>query len=205
MNLPERSAELVKARALKDQIAQAEARLDATDGEEGALKDALREAHQECDALIRVGERNPRVGVLFTLIHELQEKLRAITHEPSTLQNTLRRLGSDFEGFRSRDWWWLKEWRIGREPGMGSAVDVENPMDCEHWLSGVRTHANVFLAGAEADAYVAECEGEAHAPPQRARRGPCQECRGRCLRRSPARRTRGGEGAACGRESRSAS
>ena len=78
MNLEERNAELDKARALKEQIAQAETRLDATDGEEGTLKDELQEARKECDALIKIGERNPRVGVLFNLIHELQEKLRVI-------------------------------------------------------------------------------------------------------------------------------
>ena len=78
----------------------------------------MQEAEQECQALNQIGERNPRVGVLFTLIHDLQEKLRAIAHEPSILQNTLRRLGSDLEGIRARDWQWLKNWRIGREKGM---------------------------------------------------------------------------------------
>ena len=104
MNLTDRNAELDKARALKEQISQAEARLDATDGVEGKLKDELQAAHKECEALIKIGERNPRVGVLFNLIHELQEKLRAIAHAPSIIQNDLRRLGSDFGGFASRDW-----------------------------------------------------------------------------------------------------
>ena len=104
MNITDRNAELEKARIVKNQIEQFEARLYVVDDEEGALKDALQEAHKECEALIQIGERNPRVGVLFYLIHELQEKIRAIAHEPSTIQNTLRRLGSDFEGFRARDW-----------------------------------------------------------------------------------------------------
>ena len=51
MNLTDRNAELDKARALKVQIAQAETRLDATDDEEGALKDELQAAHKECDAI----------------------------------------------------------------------------------------------------------------------------------------------------------
>ena len=100
MNLTDRNAELDKARALKEQIRQAEARLDATDGEEGRLKDELQEARREFQALIKAGARTPRVGVLNDLIHEQQEKLRAIAHEPSTIQNTLRRLGSDFGGLR---------------------------------------------------------------------------------------------------------
>ena len=160
MNLSERNAELTLARALKEKIAQAETRLDATDGEEGTLKDELQEARKECEALIKIGERNPRVGVLFTLIHELQEKLRAIAHEPSTLQNTLRRLGSDFGGFASRDWQWLKNWRIGREPDMGAAVDVERPMQCDRWLSEVQIHASVFLASADAESYLAESKAK---------------------------------------------
>ena len=160
MNLEDRNAELTKARAIKGQIAQAEARLDATDGEEGKLKDELREAHKECEALIKIGERNPRVGVLFTLIHELQEKLRAVAHEPSTIQNTLRRLGSDLGGFSTRDWMWLKNWRIGREPDMGDAVNVEDPAECSEWLSEAQAHASVFLAGAAASTYLADCEGK---------------------------------------------
>ena len=73
MNLIDRNAELDKARAVKGQIAQAEARLDVVDDEEGTLKDELQEAHKACKALIQIGERDPRVGVLFNLIHELQE------------------------------------------------------------------------------------------------------------------------------------
>ena len=41
MNFADRNAELDKARVIKGRIAQTEARLDATDGEEGALKDEL--------------------------------------------------------------------------------------------------------------------------------------------------------------------
>ena len=157
MNLADRNTELDKARALKGQIAQAEARLDATDGQEGALKDELQEARKECEALIKIGERNPRVSVLFDLIHELQEKLRAIAHEPSTLQNTLRRLGSDFGGFSSRDWQWLDNWRIGREKGMGGPVDVENEGQCKTWMNEARMHAAIFLNTHEADCFIVEC------------------------------------------------
>ena len=160
MNLAERNAELALARALKEQIAQAETRLDATDGEEGKLKDELQAAHKECDALIKIGERNPRVGILFNLIHELQEKLRAIAHEPSTLQNTLRKLGSDFEGYASRDYMWLRDWRIGREPDMGGPIDAEDRMQCARWLSEVIIHAKVFLSDAGAATYLAECKAK---------------------------------------------
>ena len=61
MNLTDRNAELDKARAVKVQIEQAEARLDATDGEEGAAKDALQEARQEFNALIKAWRTWPRV------------------------------------------------------------------------------------------------------------------------------------------------
>ena len=160
MNLADRNAELDKARALKVTIEQAEARLDVVDEEEGSLKDELQEAHKECEALIKIGDRNPRVGVLFTLIHELQEKLRAIAHEPSTIQNTLRRLGSDFGGFASRDWMWLKDWRIGREKGMSGPVDVEDEGQCEAWLQEVRVHAATFLNDHEAARFITESEGK---------------------------------------------
>ena len=62
MNLIDRNLELDKARALKKQIAQTETLLDATDGEEGKLKDELQKAHKECEALIKIGERNPACG-----------------------------------------------------------------------------------------------------------------------------------------------
>ena len=159
MNFADRNAELDKARVIKGRIAQTEARLDATDGEEGALKDELQEAHKECEALIKIGERNPRVGVLFTLIHELQEKLRAIAHAPSIIQNDLRRLGSNLDGFRARDWWWLKTWRDGQEKGMESPVDVEDEAQCEAWLNEVQVHLDTFPIG---DSYgrnfITKCE-----------------------------------------------
>ena len=159
MNLTDRNAELYKALALKKEIAQAESRLDATDDEEGTLKDDLQEAHKECDALIKIGERNPRVGVLFTLTHELQEKLRAIAHAPSIIQNDLRRLGSSLEGFRARDWWWLKTWRDGQEKGMDSPVDVEDEAQCTMWLNELQRHLDTFPIG---DSYgrnfVSKCE-----------------------------------------------
>ena len=111
MNFTGRNAELDKARAVQEQIAQAEARLDATDDEEGTLKDELQEARREFQSLIKAGERTPRVGELNDSINEIQDHLQAIARVPSTLQNTFRRLGSDLEGFRARDWWWLKTWR----------------------------------------------------------------------------------------------
>ena len=145
--------------ALKDQIAQAEARLDATDGKEGALKDELQKAHQECEALIKIGERNPRVGVLFNLIHELQEKIRVIAHAPSIIQNDLRRLGSNLERFRASDWWWLKTWRDGNEKGMNSPVDVEDEAQCTMWLKELQAHLDTFPIG---DSYgrdfITKCE-----------------------------------------------
>ena len=89
MNLTDRNSELDKARAIKEEIAQVEARLDATDDAEGTLKDNLQAARTEFNALIKKGERNPRVMELNDLIYEIQEKLQAIAREPSTLQNTL--------------------------------------------------------------------------------------------------------------------
>ena len=91
MNLLDRNVELDKALALKEQIAQVETRLDATDGEEGRLKDELQKAHKECKALIKVGRKPQsrpslteprqvkpsRMMVLFDEIHELQEKAPA--------------------------------------------------------------------------------------------------------------------------------
>ena len=62
MNLTDRNAELDKARALKEQIRQAEARLDATDDEEGRLKDELQEARREFQALIKAGAAHPSRG-----------------------------------------------------------------------------------------------------------------------------------------------
>ena len=160
MNLSDRNTELDKARALKLQIEQVEARLDGIDDEEGAAKDALQEARREFQALIKAGERTPRVMELNDLINEIQERLRAIAHEPSTLQNTLRRLGSDLEGFRARDWWWLKTWRDGKEKGMNSPVDVEDEAQCTMWLSELQVHLDTFPIG---DSYgpnfFAACEG----------------------------------------------
>ena len=159
MNLTDRNAELDKARALKVQIEQAEARLDATDGEEGAAKDALQEARQEFNALIKAGERTPRVMELNGLINELQEQMHAIAREPSTIQNTLRRLGSNLDGFRARDWWWLKTWRDGQEKGMNSPVDVEDEAQCTMWLNELQVHLDTFPIG---DSYgrnfITKCE-----------------------------------------------
>ena len=160
MNLIDRNAELDKARGIKAKIAQAETRLDARDGEEGALKDQLQEAEQEFQDLIKKGERHPRVMVLNNEIHDLQEKLRDIPREPLMLHNTLRRLGSDFEGYRARDWQWLKNWRIGREKGMGEAINVEDEIECAMWLNEVRVHAGTFLNDHEAGSYITESEGK---------------------------------------------
>ena len=93
-------------------------------------------------------------------INELQEMLNTIAREPSTLQNTLRRLGSDFEGFRARDWIWLKNWRIGREPGMNGPVDVEDQEQCEAWMRGVTAHTKAFLSLDDARKFYAECQGK---------------------------------------------
>ena len=120
MNLTDRNLELDKARALSVQIAQAESRLDAMDDEEGALKDELQEAREEFNALMKNGQRGPpRKLVLNDLIHELHDKLHALAREPNMIQNDLRKLGSDLEGFRARDWWWLKTWRDGQRKGHG--------------------------------------------------------------------------------------
>ena len=166
MNLIDRNAELDKARGIKAKIAQAETRLTELDDEEGTLKDELQEAEQEFQDLIKKGRRIPRLMVmndemiLSDQIHALQEKLRAAAREPSILQNTLRRLGSDFEGFRARDWQWLKNWRIGREKGMGEAINVEDEIECAMWLDEVRVHAGTFLGASEAARYITESEGK---------------------------------------------
>ena len=160
MNLTTRKSQLDKAIAIKAQIALIEARLDAIDGQEGTLTDDLREAEQEFQTLVNLGERNRRIVILSDQIHALQEKLRTAAHEPSILQNTLRRLGSDFEGYRAIDWWWLKSWRIGREKDMGGPVDVEDERQCALWLGEVRAHADTFLGASEAASYVTESEGK---------------------------------------------
>ena len=99
------------------------------------------------------------MGVLFSLTHELQEKLRTIAHAPSIIQNDLRRLGSDLEGFRARDWWWLKTWRDGQEKGMDSPVDVEDEAQCTMWLNELHVHLDTFPIG---DSYgrnfITKCE-----------------------------------------------
>ena len=160
MNLTERNGELTKARALKEQIAQAEARLDATDDEEGTLKDELQEARREFDSLMKNGKRGPpRKLVLNDLIHDLHDKLHALAREPSMIQNDLRRLGSDLDGFRARDWWWLKTWRDGQEKGMDSPVDVEDEAQCTMWLNELQVHLDTFPIG---DSYgrnfITKCE-----------------------------------------------
>lgn len=160
MNISDRNTGLYKALALLSQMEQLKSRLAAIDDEEGAAKDALQEARKEFQSLLLARERVPRVMELNDIINELQEKLYAIAREPSSIQNTLRKLGSDVEGFRARDWLWLKNWRIGREPGMGGPVDVEDEKQCEAWLHEVHVHAKAFLNDAMAQTYIAECEGK---------------------------------------------
>ena len=57
---------------------------------------------------------------------------------------------------------WLKNWRIGRERGMGGPVDVEiRGRQCVAWLlRQARAHADAFLGTREAASYIAECEGK---------------------------------------------
>ena len=76
------------------------------------------------------------------------------------MQNTLRRLGSDFEGYRAIDYWWLKNWRIGRERDMGAAINVEDETQCAMWLNEVHAHADTFLNDHEAAIYITESEGK---------------------------------------------
>ena len=172
MNLTDRNLELDKARALSVQIVQAETRLDTMDDEEGALKDDLEEAQREFNALIK-GGRKPRsrssgsprqvapsrIMVLMDEIYALQQKINALARAPSMIQNDLRKLGSDLDGFRARDWWWLKSWRDGNEKGMNSPVDVEDEAQCTTWLNELRVHLDTFPIG---DSYgrdfVTKCE-----------------------------------------------
>ena len=172
MNFTERNVELDKARALSVQISQAETRLDAMDDEEDVLKNKLQEAQKEFNALIKVGRKprsrssdDPRqvapsrVMVLMDEIYALQQKINALAHAPSIIQNDLRRLGSDLDGFRARDWWWLKTWRDGKEKGMNSPVDVEDETQCTMWLNELQVHLDTFPIG---DSYgrnfITKCE-----------------------------------------------
>ena len=66
--------------------------------------------------------------------------------------------GVTSEDSASRDWLWLKDWRIGREHGMGGPVDVENEGQCKTWMNEARTHATTFLNPHEADSFIAECD-----------------------------------------------
>ena len=160
MNLADRNLELDKARAISVQITQAETRLDAIDDDEGALKDDLEDAQREFNALMRNGKRGPpRKLVLNDLIHEIHDKLHALARAPSIIQNDLRKLGSDLDGFRARDWWWLKSWRDGQEKGMDSPVDVEDEAQCTTWLNELHVHLDTFPIG---DSYgrnfITKCE-----------------------------------------------
>ena len=160
MNLIDRNLELDKAHALSVQITQAETRLDSIDDEEEALKDDLQEAQREFNVLMRNGKRGPpRKLVLNDLIHELHDKLHALARAPYMIQNDLRKLGSDLDGFRARDWWWLKTWRDGEEKGMNSPVDVEDETQCTMWLNELRVHLDTFPIG---DSYgrdfITKCE-----------------------------------------------
>ena len=68
----------------------------------------------------------------------------------------LRKLGSQFEGFRARDWLWLKNWRIGREKGMNGPVDVEDVKQCHAWITEVYEHADTFLNTYDAGRFIEE-------------------------------------------------
>ena len=93
------------------------------------------------------------------LIHEIHDKLHALARAPSIIQNDLRKLGSDLDGFRARDWWWLKSWRDGQEKGMDSPVDVEDEAQCTMWLNELHVHLDTFPIG---DSYgrnfITKCE-----------------------------------------------
>ena len=106
----------------------------AMDDEEETLKDDLEDAQREFNVLIKVADVSPevdrdlasprqvapsRIMVLMDEIYALQQKINALAHAPSIIQNDLRKLGSDLEGFRARDWWWLKTWRDGERKGHG--------------------------------------------------------------------------------------
>ena len=130
------------------------------DDEEETLKDDLQEAQREFNALMRNGKRGPpRKLVLNDLIHELHDKLHALARAPYMIQNDLRKLGSDLDGFRARDWWWLKTWRDGQEKGMNSPVDVENEAQCAMWLNELHEHLDTFPIGASYGRnFILKCE-----------------------------------------------
>ena len=65
-----------------------------------------------------------------------------------------------FEGYRALDYWWLKNWRIGRDKDMGPPIDVEDEVQCALWLHEVCAHADTFLNASEAASYVTESKGK---------------------------------------------
>ena len=164
MNLKERNAELVQARDIQFLLTQAKkdnaVRPDAWAAVEAAHVDAQAEFERLAKISKRDRVRDPRLMELFGIIHDLQEKLRGFASSVGSLENDIRRLRSDLGGYRARDIRWLRQWRIGQERDMLPAIDVEDLAQCERWLAEVRVHASVFLAGAEAEGFVAECDAK---------------------------------------------
>ena len=159
MNLIDRTAELKQALNLKVKIAESEAQLTEWDGKEGQIKDDLAEAREQLEPLLQEARpRDGRVGILLERIGKLENELYFATRTPRTIENTLRKLGSDFGGYRSRDYIWLKDWRIGRQPDVGPAIDVDDEGQCAKWMLQVKVHAEVFLSDAAGDQYIADAE-----------------------------------------------
>lgn len=160
MNLKERNEELTRAREVRADIIETREKMRAAPGGKVDVKIDLAKAQNEFNELIKAGKRDPRVMELNGLINDLQDELRGMAHAPFSLENDMRRLRSDLEGFRARDHRWLQKWRIGREPGMGGPVDVESLTQCELWLDKVQAHAGIFLDDAEAEAYFTGCKAK---------------------------------------------
>lgn len=160
MNIIERGYQLDEARLIISEIADLQNQLDNADTDEGRIKDQLAEAHKEFDDLARIGKRTPRIWELHKIISDLQDQLRNVAHAPLTIENMLRAQRSLIEGYRARDHIWLQAWRIGKEPDMGAAINVESTDRCEAWLVQVRIHVTVFLPTGRGDKYLSDCEGK---------------------------------------------
>ena len=160
MNLIDRNLELDKARIVNTEIASLQRALNNADDDEGEIKNALAKAQAEFKTLADIGERTPRIWELHEEISDLQDQLRNAAHAPSTIENSLRKKGSEVEGYRARDHIWLQAWRIGKEPDMGAAIDVENLKVSEEWLREVRVHVTVFLSAGSGRQYLENCEGK---------------------------------------------
>ena len=158
MNLEDRNTELVRAREVRDNITRTLEEIGSVHTGRTDAEASLAAAQAEFNDLIKAGQRVPRVMELNNIINDLQNRLRG--HVSTSLENDMRRLRSDLEGYRARDHQWLRDWRIGRERGMGGAIDVEDPEKCEHWLREVQVHVVLFLSGAGAETYLAECRAK---------------------------------------------